>query len=932
MICVPIKNKLPADCDEAEWEQIEKINVIRSDSNPASNYVICNRICQQLQIADLIVVDVSVENTNVFYEFGMSVALGKLILPICYSNSFFAMNIPYDIDKVKEGKHDMLQKHIGCYPWRKRLFEYYGIRFRESNPTIEYKSFDDVTDERYRFDDNQYNRFPYDAPLSFERNAAGDIQKEEKIGFLLYGLLQKSYNESQSGEDKPGGHCNTLLVYTMDGFLNEEQVGQCIINFYKNMTLHMWNSHCFCGDRVGIMGQTNSVFDDPKDTKTGQVLGYNVEDIIRIGMNEATYIAQAEKIKSNDFLRTSLMIQPSDLSKWETWANETKRFIKKHIRNRCIPVYPDNPIYVKQVQKGLQKGILDKDSDKFNRYFCLFHIMVSTLKYTDEVVVDLSKNSVQALFWLGAAHGSGIRAITVKHVLTDEEKNRASVAPSENERSIFDVAGLWTAVFRSNDTEGFYKQLFLAQMGIEQHTKLMLNDMDTYEKELIAQLYELPADRNQDAIEDTLKRKAKQEAQVLESYYRNQFWRRILRYNQLRIYMPEKEGKTANGDPKLLAVKWDVDAMANLSHYLSKRKVIGKYYIETLNETEKKEEAVNSNFICIGRDVKPFVGSSSNENKTLADHICEELVGQKADASMGVNLLHQLSPEGNQNCPKNSSTEKQVKICTEKVFESLYPTEAFPIRRDFVQMSCLGCTFENTKEFCIQMRNAEKSHKQNGQVLLWRECSEDQAEEVKFYVSLVGASGPSTLALTSLLVDSEQKMEMLGCDSEIAEEMHLLSTLQETIRGKFIDRYLQKMEDELKNVSVDTKNKVKYVASMYLSTALYQYFLPFLSKADEVRIYNGMDAFVTAMYTAENDHFGDFNKDGNDCYKIMKSVLQSVVASFRGVEAFYTVDVTLDQTDTDSRKITSIEKENDNNAAVSCIFLEKVRKHEDEDI
>ena len=71
-----------------DWNQVTEINVLRSDSNPASNYVICNRVCQQMQIADLIIVDVTVENTNVFYEFGMAVAMGKLILPLCYNDSF----------------------------------------------------------------------------------------------------------------------------------------------------------------------------------------------------------------------------------------------------------------------------------------------------------------------------------------------------------------------------------------------------------------------------------------------------------------------------------------------------------------------------------------------------------------------------------------------------------------------------------------------------------------------------------------------------------------------------------------------------------------------------------------------------------------------------------------------------------------------------
>ena len=117
---------------------VKEINVIRADSNYASNYVVCNRVCQQMQIADLIIVDVSSENTNVFYEFGMAVAFGKLILPICYSESFFEMKIPATLTRNEEKKRiiggfDKLKRHIDCYPWRRVLFEHYGIRYRSSD-------------------------------------------------------------------------------------------------------------------------------------------------------------------------------------------------------------------------------------------------------------------------------------------------------------------------------------------------------------------------------------------------------------------------------------------------------------------------------------------------------------------------------------------------------------------------------------------------------------------------------------------------------------------------------------------------------------------------------------------------------------------------------------------------------------------------------
>ena len=76
------------------WIPVNKIHAHRADSNPVSNYIICNRICQQMQMADLIIVDVSVESANIFYEFGLATAFHKLILPICFSDSYYKMEYP----------------------------------------------------------------------------------------------------------------------------------------------------------------------------------------------------------------------------------------------------------------------------------------------------------------------------------------------------------------------------------------------------------------------------------------------------------------------------------------------------------------------------------------------------------------------------------------------------------------------------------------------------------------------------------------------------------------------------------------------------------------------------------------------------------------------------------------------------------------------
>ena len=170
--------------NESIVRRVSKINVIRADSNYDSNYVICNRVCQQIQMADLIVVDVSSENNNVFYEFGMAVALGKLILPICFSESFFQIKYPKSLLKYehkndpfkKPNEIEKIKRHIDCYPWRRTLFEYYGLRYRNKDDseemdqhsdkiedkeglpvsqtsTTQYIDFENATDSKYGFSD-----------------------------------------------------------------------------------------------------------------------------------------------------------------------------------------------------------------------------------------------------------------------------------------------------------------------------------------------------------------------------------------------------------------------------------------------------------------------------------------------------------------------------------------------------------------------------------------------------------------------------------------------------------------------------------------------------------------------------------------------------------------------------------------------------------
>ena len=892
-------NELPKgmamDDPENPWKQVDQINVIRSDSNPGSNYVICNRVCQQMQIADLVIVDVSVENTNVFYELGMAMAFGKLILPICYNESIFEHVLPviknadgkietnYAIKSIQmrnahykktafkwENDNDpefvALEKHIDCFPWRRRLFEHYGIRFKSQYSTVQYGPYHEAKDgshkgmssEAYGFTDLHYSRFPYDQEID---HLSENGYPSKKIGEQIYHRLRKSYNTATPDD-------NTLVVYTMDGFMNEDEAGKCIVNFYTYMTAQMKHLQCFQGDRVGILVQENIIKEDIKDAKARKDLMYNIGNIIHIGMNQATYAAQKERIKTRDFLSD----KDTDASGQTQGTNnvqdtgESKQqctFVKSHVGNRSITILPDRPIYVEHVKDGIQKNVLNNPRKRlghgftedevanvvrwdtlYKRYYCLYHIMLRTLAYTHEIVVDISNNSIQALFWLGAAHGSDANAITVRYQRSEKEQAEEILKFGRPERPIFDVSGLWTAILRSHDTEGFYRELMQAQLSIEQHNKLVLEELDVFSEKILDYLHDASyRDQSSNDVSILVDNKKDKEARKLESYYRDYFWRRMLRYNKLHMYLAEYPEQTG---PDLVTPleKRDVKTVAEFSHYLSKRKVIGEYYIETLNETKTRDKAgeiENQNFVSIGGKVKLFHGQNLLEyRRANSESVPKKPSKKETDAGAG--------PGG---------TTKYARL------------------------------------------------------FFWREVPDSHQQSVKFQVALIGENAAATRALSSVLVDREQKIAMFGVkwDRQRKTEKLFLNELQLKIRSTFTDRFIKKYREDYGGKN---KQEMENYIRLYLSTVLYRYFMPFLTWEDEHRICNGLEAFLIALRRTQKGKMSA--QEIKEFEDKTRSCLTAILGEFRGVEVEYTA------TPGENGKIKDIML-NDN--GVTCLFVEK---------
>lgn len=953
--------KPPENAIPSNWHPVDKINVIRADTNPETNFVMCNRICQQIQIADLVIVDVSMENVNVFYEFGMAVAQEKLILPICYNESFFKLSRPEKMspkDEINEEQTDKKKTlndadwpyghHIDGFPWRRKLFEFYGIRYRSKKdctklelrdkqlkcaPEIErqqnekntaeeaydkfmsderitnYQSFTAATEPQKGFSDIKYTRFPYCDPIE---------SSGKTIGEMVYNRLQSSYNSARYSD-------NSLIVYTMDGFLNEEQAGICIINFYTNITSQFYEEHCFCGDRVGVLLQSNTIAEANKDSKSPDFLVYSVGDIIHIGTNQATYLAHQRRIKPEEFFEEFTKKSGNHASNLkerrdQIFQEDTQRFMKDYIRNQAMPIYPDDPIYVSRIKEGLQRDILsvsNPESNSLIKFFCLYHVMLRTLKYTDELIVDVSRNSLQSLFWLGAAHAAGVSTIVVKHFATDaDQKNIINRYPLKS-RDIFDISGLWTAVLESEKVESFYSQLYQAQLGIEQNSRLMLRNLPELEKEILEQLYSHDT-QSADTGKKLIEERAKEEKEVLESYYRSKFWESMLEYNKFATYLPEYSTKDSNNKIIKYTVKWDVETNSAFLRYISSHRLVGENTCIPIPDGYTNPKSMSSNFISIGTGAWPIDSS----NFTLADYIknMSSLVhSYKREKLSSVNctsstwdvrgfensqkppfgVFVQNPRNGCQNCDHSPNTESSpIKIYRER------PTE---------------CTLrQNTP------------HIQLAQLLMWRNTSESNEH---FWVSLIGTSGPSTTALASLFVTKEIFKVFAGKSEDTPD--HFLVEVQHLARLDFIQKYGTILKEEISKMSVDFTDstfrendwerardeyidRVIYAVQMYLTTTLYQYFFPALKRDDIEQICNGLKSCIYGMMVAKVSPFSLSYESKTIGHPICASeeyvrsaietalsVLRKTLTQFRGIEAIFKVEVEGDDytDETDMRTI-----------------------------
>ena len=566
--------------------------------------------------------------------------------------------------------------------------------------------------------------------------------------------------------------------------------------------------------------------------------------------------------------------------------------------------------------------------------------------------MDISNNSIQSLFWLGVAHGSSVNAIIVTHEPTETEFKKNVSGKNKKVRSIFDVAGLWTAILHSNDTEGFYNQLVQAQYGIEHHAKLMLKDSYLYEEKLYKTWRTFGESFDEVNIKEIYEEEKEQIIKQLESYYRSRFWNAMLRHNQLLICMPQiEQSGSMEEEPRGYTSKWDFKASALLSHYLSQRTVISEYRVEALPKDKGVENIQKENFISLGATANPLGKTLVRyliENKEykgiLHEYDSKEFTcpitkifpySSKCRNCLKLKVEYLKSKEYKKiGCPKIRSQVLKLRIY--KGFKSNTSTDntkglytQHPQFKCGKNKNCFLNPHNQESEENIYSANAlgktpcklrdTFTHIELAQLIIWRENPNNLHERTVFRVAVNGSSGPATLALSSIFVGEAQKKKLFDAKEKLEQnsDTYILQNLQKEIRKQLMDKYYGKLVKGIKDILKKNENRydenqiecytklVWYAVSNYLYNELYRYFFPLLSDKDMYRLYNGMYNFVNHMRMEHESPFSlHYTEDADspfktiiretdmrDIIKIVPKVLLELLQSFHGLEAFFKVKV-----------------------------------------
>lgn len=531
--------------DEKQNKKIDpkNIEIVRCDDSIYSSHIICESICSEIQESDLVVVDLSYQNPNVFYELGLAIALGKKILPICYLKTYYETN----------GGD---QGCIRSFDWKRKLFEWFSIS---------------ALDEKQYGDDKYFENYPFADPPENKRiganlKAAFDYSLSNTNNLLLYDPRQ-SVQQSPGIISRAINQFSKIVDKVTQGI---RQKGDPVYESMNSEDLETKTKGMLSrGDRIMLLHSKETIITEDKDKKDTPV-SYDYGDVCRIAINQANY-----SIESNEQSAKSLGLERN---MWNYVYNCTE------VQNLDYPLFVDT---IKERRFPELNFLFDgiPMSAHGNLWsFTYLDVILAKAQHCHTAMIDMRNNSINAFFWMGIFHGRGRFVVPIRY-----DNGMMSIAPENNSRVIADIAGLWNAYFQSKAPENFSQTVRKVLNGINQKSEhLGAWQKAQFLRSINAWTYQ--PEPSDEAEKDPC------DMSALDRYYRELFWNVLLAHGDVSLY-PASYKATH----RATVSHWDYNAIARIENFSNQR--IGAFRTvlrDTLGIDSEEMESIRFPKIVLG--------------------------------------------------------------------------------------------------------------------------------------------------------------------------------------------------------------------------------------------------------------------------------------------------------------------------------------------
>lgn len=848
-----------------QYFKVKSVLFTRADLEVSTGHVICNRVCDPIQQADLIVIDVSHPNPNVFYELGLAMSMGKHVLPICFTKKYYHK----EYDPNGKNQND---KNIECFPWAKELYQYFSLYcYAVSSP----KKYPPFAESKER---EKYTQYCF-----------ADPSNHFDVAAIMYTLLSEGVEHNQKDTPCPN---DTLMLYSEKGFENPSQFPTVIQNTDK-LVKAISNPELFHGDRIMIFAQDDKLYEQDKDMPTRNPIGYNVADITKYGINKVlmelskkiVYWDSAVQDQAQDnaslyspphspafiaYGKSPLFMErirqcahhelkffahnivfPDNSNDTNNTGNENVNIPNQNTNNQdnsnvnnktnkvndVTTTSSANTSYVKEsyhssdpmidlISSSYFYGKNAKETiPEFNTpAYTYLNVMISYMRYIKQILIDTHANDIISYFWLGVCHAAGVDTVRIERNYTEadqklEESKKTFDVSANHEiqyfksiRSVFDVAGLWCAYVNAKNIEGFIDQLYQVEKGIYQHHHAYTKHSSEHTEEIVAQR---------------------------ERYYRHIFWQDMCQ-DSIEFCVGgtrDYQDSSKNNSPK--NIRWNVGAWDEMVASL-----LTKQMMHYQKSTPFKVTIAPPN-----SETSSIETDSNSSPSTCTIYIGDDHINTKCTNFIKKKLRRNsyiTHDTDNRNANPTTDTDNPPS-CTSFISRSLCTKGK---HLTWKQPSETCCTCKNTKT-CEKLTHKDGICKfeSYGGLFLYHERSKTDNSSFRNNIYIMGGNGIVTYAIASIFVEPSLQEPFIQ-HSECAS---FLSDLQRSIRNKYVKQCAKcfKIMDICKDPNqFGITVKKDYIPNIerYVCKMLSSYFLPFVTKYELTGMRRSLEFYLQELF------------------------------------------------------------------------------------